>query len=108
MNVCNSLMPILRIVIYLLKIFQWAIPIILIALVTFDFVKSITASDEKMMEKAKNVAVKRLIYAVIIFLVPVIIRFTFKILGNSLSTNNLGLDGPAAGIKCFNDAWDSL
>ena len=74
----------------------------------FERYKKIVTDDEKMMEKAKNVAVKRLIYAVIIFLVPVIIRFTFKILGNSLSTNNLGLDGPAAGIKCFNDAWDSL
>lgn len=108
MNVCDTLMPILRIVIYLLKIFQWVIPVILIALVTFDFVKSITANDEKNMNKAKDVAVKRLIYAVIIFLVPAIVRFTFKIIGNSLSTNDIGLDGPAAGIKCFNDAWDSL
>ena len=108
MDVCNSLMPILRIVIYLLKIFQWVIPIILIVLVTFDFFKAMTSNDEKNMEKVKTVAVKRLIYAIIVFLIPVIIRLIFNLIGDSISTNDIGLSGPAAGIKCFNEAWNSL
>lgn len=106
MDVCNKVMPILRIIAYILKLIQWAIPMLLIAFATFDFVKGMMANDEKTMEKAKSDVGKRLVYAIIVFLVPVLIRFAFKLLASNISSG--GLTGPTAGIKCFEQALDEV
>ena len=106
MNSCNTIMPILRIVAYILKIIQWAIPMLLIAFATFDFVKAIMANDEKGMEKAKGDVGKRLLYAVLVFLVPIIIRFMFRLVSGNF--NNGGLTGATDWISCFNQALSEV
>lgn len=106
LSVCSDIMPVLRIIAYLLEIVQWAIPILLIAFVTFDFVKSMMANDEKAMESVKSTAVKRLVYAVVVFLVPVLIRIVFKMLGGGVSAG--GLSGPTDWITCFEQALNSV
>ena len=106
MDSCNTLMPILRIVAYLLKIIQWAIPMLLIAFATFDFVKGIMANEEKAMEKAKSDVGKRLLYAVIVFLVPVLVRFMFRLVSGNI--NSGGLTGPTDWISCFNQALSEV
>ena len=106
MNVCNEIMPFLRIIAYLLKIVQWAVPMLLIVMVTVDFVKGISSSDEKNMEKAKSLVGKRLIYAVVIFLVPVLVRFMFRMLGNNFDSG--GLASPTSWISCFNKALNNV
>ena len=106
MDVCDKVMPILRIIAYLLKIIQWAIPMLLIAFATFDFVKGIMANEEKAMEKAKSDAGKRLLYAVVVFLVPVVIRFMFRLVSSNINSDDL--TGPTAGIKCFERALNEV
>ena len=105
-NICGNLMPILRIVAYLLKILQWLIPVILIILITFDFVKAMMSSDEKVMEKAKGTVGKRIVYAVIVFVVPFVIRLLFNTLSSSLNASDL--NGATSWIKCFNDALNDV
>ena len=97
---CDQLAPILKVLGYLLGIFKIAIPIVLIALVIIDFTKAVIASDDKKMGEAKNTAFKRIIYALVIFLVPTIVSLLFKTLDSSF--DNSELTNGTEWISCFN------
>lgn len=88
---CNDLSFILNIVKYLFRAMQWVIPIFLVALITFDVLKAMIAGDEKKSKEATGKAVKRIMYAVIIFLLPILIRIIF---------NNIPISKDA--LDCFN------
>lgn len=104
--VCDKILPILRIIAFLLKVIQWAIPMLLIAFATFDVVKAVVANDDKQMESAKSSMVKRLIYAVIVFLVPVVIRIIFGLIADNISGGDYL--GPGAWIGCFEQAFNDV
>lgn len=97
---CGQLAPFMRILAYLIKLLKIAIPIVLIALIVIDFFKATVASDEKKMNEAKNVAIKRIVYALVIFLVPTLVSLMFKNLGNTL--DNSELTNATEWIGCFN------
>lgn len=105
-DVCGTIMPVLRIIALLIKIIQWAVPIILIVFATFDFVKATMASEDKDMEKAKSSVATRLIYAVVIFLVPVVIRLIFSLISSNIPGGNYV--GPGAWINCFEQALNEV
>ena len=50
------------------------IPLLIIGLSSFDFIKAITGKDEKDVKKAFNKLVKRLVLAVVFFFLPVLIN----------------------------------
>lgn len=81
------------------KIFDWIkilVPIILILMGVFDFGKAVLASDEKAVKQAQSRFVKRIIVALIIFLLPTIIEVIFNILRDNTS---IKVDDPLCGIK---------
>lgn len=78
---------ILRIVAYLLKIIQWIIPIALILLITFDVFKAIIGGDEKKSKEALGKIGKRLLYAVLLFFVPLLVKLLFSEIGKLGSKN---------------------
>lgn len=96
---CSQLAPIMRVLAYLLNLIKIAIPIVLIVMIIVDFVKATVANDEKKMKDAQNVAGKRIVYALVIFLVPTIITLLFKTLGSNIGGD---LNGPTDWISCFN------
>ena len=96
---CSQLAPIMRVLAYLLNLIKFVIPIILIAMIIFDLVKATVANDEKKMNEAKNLIGKRIIYALVIFLVPTIISLLFNALGENIGGE---LTGPTDWISCFN------
>lgn len=96
---CSQLAPFMRILSYLLKLIGFGIPIILIVLVIIDFVKATLANDEKKMKEAQNVIGKRVVYAIIIFLVPTIVSLIFKTIDRVPLDNELS--GPTDWISCF-------
>ena len=51
------------------------IPLLVIGLSTFDFIKAVTGKDDKDMKKAFNKLLKRLALAVVFFFLPVILEF---------------------------------
>ncbi len=59
-----------------------AIPVIIIILIVIDMAKVATAGnvDDKMKKEATQKAISRLIYSVIIFLVPTVVNMIFKML----------------------------
>lgn len=66
-----------------------AAPIILIVLGSIDFLKAVTAGDEKDMKKAINNFIKRLIICIVILILPILVNMvisftTFKDLHSCL------------------------
>ena len=68
-----------------LRILQIAVPIGLILFGTIDMAKAVIAGDEKKMKEAQKPFIKRIIAAVIVFLIPIIVNMvlSFVTTGNS-------------------------
>lgn len=68
-----------------IKVLQLVIPIGLIIMGTIDMAKAVIAGDEKKMKEAQKPFIKRIIAAVIVFLIPIIVNMvlSFVTTGNS-------------------------
>lgn len=68
-----------------IKVLQIAVPIGLIVMGTVDMAKAVIAGDEKKMKEAQKPFIKRIIAAVIVFLIPIIVNMilSFVTTGNS-------------------------
>lgn len=100
---CDSFSFILNIVSYLFKILQWIIPVVLILLITIDMAKVVANGDEKQKKDSTSKAVRRLIYAIIIFFVPVMVKLVFRIVGNSRPVDvGGGTISTTSWVDCFN------
>ena len=87
LNVMNLVKKILRLV-------QIIVPIALILFGTFDMAKAVIAGDEKKMKEAQKPFIKRIISAVIVFLIPFIVKLVM----------NLETTGMNAWKTCWNTA----
>ena len=94
---CTYLNPIISIIKTVLSIVQWAIPIILIVIGTFDIMKAVIASKEDESKAAQKLLIKRVVYAVVIFLIPTIVYFVFNIVSYTD-----GIDGTGNFWDCWN------
>ena len=56
-------------------------PILALVLCMFDFVKAVTASDKDALIKAGKTSVKRIIFALMLFFIPVLINAIFGMVG---------------------------
>ena len=68
---------------------RYIVPVLLIILSVLDFIKAIAADNEDEVKKVTGKFVKRLIVAVVIFLVPLFLEFLLGIFG--INTNNFCL-----------------
>ena len=57
------------------------VPLLIIGLSTYDFIKGIAAKDEKGLKKAFSTLIKRIICAIIIFFLPAIINILLDLIG---------------------------
>ena len=62
-----------------INVFKILVPIILLVLGSLDFAKAVFAQDESAIKKSQSTFIKRLIIAVVIFLIPTIIRLILTI-----------------------------
>ena len=78
----DELVSIMAIVRFVVNVICLGIPIILIVLIILDLAKIVTAGniDDKLKKEVTSKVVTRLIFAVLIFLVPTIIRLVFGVL----------------------------
>lgn len=72
----DVLKDMLKVIISLIKI---VVPIILIALGSLDFAQAVFASSEDKMKKAQSKFIKRILIAVVIFLIPSVLKFLLVI-----------------------------
>ena len=80
----------------LVKILSIVIPVILVLLLSMDMAKAVIASDDNQIKKTQSLAIKRIIYSLIIFFVPIVVNATFNFLGEK------GVEG----LACYNNADD--
>jgi len=78
-EVPSSIPPIIRTVVTFIKI---ATPLVLIIVGMIDFMKAVTANDEKKLKDAQMRFVKRLIPAALVFLVVTIVQFIIGIIAS--------------------------
>ncbi len=87
-NVCSDeLKLIIGFIKTLLTIVQIVIPILLIIWGTIDLGKAVIASKEEDIKKAQGMLVKRIIYAILVFLIVVIVNFAMGIVGDDSFKN---------------------
>ena len=80
-----------------IKVLQIAVPIGLIVMGTIDMAKAVIAGDEKKMKEAQKPFIKRIIAAIIVFLIPIIVNMVLS----SVTTGN------SEGIDCWNKSeWN--
>lgn len=100
---CSDLNPIVQLLKAVIKIIQWGIPIVLIIFIIIDLAKAAIASKEDEMKKAQDLAIKRAIYALVIFLVPWLVGVVFGLLGD-VDDDAVGVDAGDKGtiMQCWN------
>lgn len=76
---CTSMKDLLRVVGWVLVIFKFAVPILIIALGAFDFGKAVVAEKEDEIKKQTKRLIYRVVAGILIFLLPNIILFIFKV-----------------------------
>ena len=79
----TNLLQVIHIVRTVINILQIAVPVALILWGTLDIGKAVIAGDEKKMKEAQKPFIKRLVYAVIAFLVPFIVSIVMGYVGNT-------------------------
>ncbi len=65
------------------NIIRYLIPAILIILGSIDFAKVVVSNEREAMSKALSTFIKRVIVAIVIFFLPLLIKFLLQIFGNS-------------------------
>ncbi|MEE3343642.1 MAG: hypothetical protein VZS44_06095 [Bacilli bacterium] len=88
MSYCSDLKPILRIIKAVIFLIQFIVPIGLILFGTLDLGKAVISSKEEEMKKAQSMLIKRVIYAVAIFLVVFIVTLVMNIVADNAEETN--------------------
>ena len=94
---CAGLLPVVKIIYRLVKIFQWGIPIALILYGTIDLGKAVIASDEKEIKAAQSRLIKRFIYAALVFLVVVLVEAFMNLVSSGDSDDS----DTSSWLKCW-------
>lgn len=101
---CEKLEPFISIIkTGLIPIINIGIPVVLIVLGAVDFGKAIVGGDEKSTKEAQNNFVKRIIYGVAIFFVPLIISLVFTLVGESIETEPGDTITPLSWLVCWSE-----
>ena len=88
---CSQLANVIGIAGFVLKVIQFVVPILLILWGTIDLVKSVVAGKEDDIKKNQKILIKRIIMAVLVFMVPILV------------STILGLIGSKSWQKCWTD-----
>ncbi len=83
MNYCDELDPVINIVKAVLALIRFGVPILLIVMGTIDLAKAVISSKEDEMKKAQGTLIKRIIYAVAVFLVFTIVSVVMTMVANA-------------------------
>ena len=92
---CKAIAPIIGIAGFALKAIQYIAPVLLILWGSLDLVKSIIQGKEEDIKKSQKILIKRIISAVILFLLPMLV------------STLLGLIGAKSWKKCWTDNKDN-
>ncbi len=72
---------------FVLNMIRWAIPVVLIILGSIDMFKAMASNDDKKAGEAKSRFIRRLIYALVAFLIPFLVTLAFDMAGQIIKDN---------------------
>lgn len=88
LDACSALSPIIRLIKFgVVPLIQAVIIVALIVLLIIDLGKAVMAGKEDEIKSAQKLAIKRIVYAVIVFLVPFLVQVAFGLLTPSVDSN---------------------
>lgn len=105
-QMCCDMRPFLKIIRLIISIIQWSVPLILIVLGTVDMFKTIVKADENATKEAQSTFFKRLLYAIIIFIVPFLVRFVLNIVSDNIKNDGSDLTSAEAWVECWTNSAD--
>lgn len=79
-DACGGLLPIVRVFRKVINLIMVVIPVALILFGTIDLGKAVIASDEKEVKSAQSRLIKRIIYAAVIFFIPMLVGVVMDII----------------------------
>lgn len=79
LDACGGLLPIVKVLRSVLNLVMIIIPVALILFGTIDLGKAVIASDEKEVKSAQSRLIKRIVYAAVIFFVPMLITLVMNL-----------------------------
>ena len=102
-NPCKDYETIAGIIKGAVRLICYAIPIIIIVLTVIDVAKVATSGnvDDKLKKETSQKAVTRLIYAVVVFLVPTVVSLIFNMLSSTSSETFQSTQGEGKCNKSF-------
>lgn len=78
---CGGLLDVVRLIRNVIDLLKWLIPIALILFGLIDLGKAVMAGKEDEMKKAQGTLIKRVIYAVAVFLIVQLVIFATGLVG---------------------------
>lgn len=90
---------------FVLNIIRWAIPIVLIVLGSIDMFKAMANNDDKKAGEAKSTFIRRLIYAVVAFLIPFLVTLAFDIVGGIVTNDGTDIHNQNLKNGNFFECW---
>ena len=105
-QICYNWKPILVVFKYLISILQWSVPLILLALGSYDMFKAMTRADkDDAVADARKSLIMRIIYGLVIFIVPFLVRLVLKLVEDN-TLNEYDYTSPTSWISCWNNVMD--
>jgi len=104
---CSDILPILRLLRKgVIPLIQIVIIAALVVLLIIDFGKAVMAGKEDEIKSAQKLAIKRVIYAVVVFLVPFIVNVALGLLANATGSNDASTANAekTSALACWNQA----
>ncbi len=74
---------------FIMTLVEVLVPIILVIMGSIDLIKGISSQKEDEIKKGQQILIKRIIVAVIIFIVIVAVKFLVSIVNNPVNSNNI-------------------
>ncbi len=104
MQMCCNMKPFLNILRIVIRLLQFSVPLILLVLGTVDMIKAVASNDEKTAKNSLDTFIKRLMYGVLVFLVPFLVRLVLNIINNNILK---GSDVDSMNwLGCWNEAMN--
>ena len=104
MQMCCNMKPFLNLLRIVIRLLQFSVPFILVFLGTIDMFKAITAGDDKAAKTSLSTFMKRLMYGVLVFLAPFLVRLVLNAINNNI-LHDSDVDS-MNWLRCWNEAMN--
>ena len=102
---CNGLAPLVNLLKNgVIPLIQAAIIVVLFVLLIIDLGKAVMAGKEDEIKSAQKLAIKRVVYALVVFLVPWIVNVAIGLLTNATNDTSKPNEEAKNALQCWNDA----